>query len=125
MEVLVAFGLISVLVFLMHQAPGEAGFAFIFIFQYTPMFILFLFWLRKDILSFNKVSHIVRIVISAFFTLIFTICMINILYSSIVYREIIVLLNMMFVLPFFILFLFLFVKDIRDIVKVKNKENVR
>ena len=45
------------LVFLMHQAPGEAGFAFIFLFQYTPMVILFIVWLVKDIRNYKRIKR--------------------------------------------------------------------
>jgi hypothetical protein len=101
-----------VIVFLMFHAPGEAGFGYIIIFQYLPIFIFFLFWLRKDILVYEKASYIVRFFISGLFTIIFSIQSIALVYTTVKFFESVYLVNFVYVLPLFILSLFWLVQDI-------------
>ena len=51
----------------LFRTPDKPGITSIIMLQYTPIFILFIIWLRKDILSFDKFSHVVRVIISIFF----------------------------------------------------------
>jgi len=110
-----------VLVYFMYRAPGEAGFGLIVIFQYLPILIFFLFWLRKDILIYDKASYIVRFSISVPFTMICTVESIDLLYVTIKSSKTIYLENFEYVLPLYIISLAWL---ICDIIRLKKRRSV-
>ncbi len=109
------------LITLMIKAPGEAGFAYITIIQYAPMFVLFVIWLRKDFLLFNC-AFPARVFISALFTTIFAIfivinlcCMFKDKTEYFSY-----LFDILLFLPVLVLFVILLIKDFKSL-----KKNIR
>lgn len=99
---------------LMIKAPGEAGFAYITIIQYMPMFILFILWLRKDFLLFNC-AFPARVLISSLITIVcitFIVinlcCMFNDKTEYLSY-----LFNILLFLPIFVLFAILLINDFK------------
>ena len=110
-----------VLMYFIFHAPGEAGFGYIILFQYLPVFIIFLFWLRKDICIYHTASYIVRFFISCFFIVVSTIESIYLLYITVKSSQTVYLMNFDYVLPLFIVSL---IWLIQDIFRLKKKKQI-
>ena len=99
------------------KTPDKSGIVFIIMFQYIPVFLLFIIWLRKDILSFDKFSHVVRAIISFFFIAICLFFISLICYHAAKFKDLFRFFNLIAVVPFFVVFIIWLVRDLRDLRK--------
>lgn len=101
----------------LFRTPDKPGITSIIMLQYTPIFILFIIWLRKDILSFDKFSHVVRAIISFFFIAICLFFISLICYHAAKFKDLFRFFNLIAVVPFFVVFIIWLVRDLRDLRK--------